>query len=131
MGGDTARLRAALEAAAGWYRAGLVANRPAAVVVAAGLAAVARSDSGAAGAWRGRWGSGVVDVFRHRLVVPLVDGGGGVGVDAHADAVRDVAGLVTAAPAAARARLVGLVAGRLGLPVDLVTAALLDATAST
>jgi len=47
------------------------------------------------------------------------------------DAVRDVAGLVTAAPAAARARLVGLIAGRLGLPADLVTAALLDATAPT
>lgn len=29
---DTARLRAALDAAAGWYRAGLLADRPAAVV---------------------------------------------------------------------------------------------------
>jgi len=45
------------------------------------------------------------------------------------DAVRDVAGLVAAAPAAARAQLVGLVAGRLQLPADLVTATLLDATA--
>lgn len=32
VGGDTARLRAALEAAAGWYRAGLLGGRPAAVV---------------------------------------------------------------------------------------------------
>jgi len=45
------------------------------------------------------------------------------------DAVRDVAGLVMAAPPDGRARLVGLVACRLGLPVDLVTATLLDAAA--
>jgi len=45
------------------------------------------------------------------------------------DAVRDVAGLVAAAPAAGRARLVGLVAGRLQLPADLVTATLLDTAA--
>jgi len=45
------------------------------------------------------------------------------------DAVRDVAPLVTAAPGDARARLVGLVVERLGLPVDLVVGALLDAAA--
>jgi len=45
------------------------------------------------------------------------------------DAVRDVALLVTAAPADARARLVGLVAERLGLPVDLVVGTLLDTAA--
>lgn len=131
VGADTARLCAALEAAAGWYRARLLADRPAAVVgllrdrgladlgvdtpagmrwrvgyapggpgrvglvgylrgreftegevVAAGLAAPARSDGGA-GRWgSGRWGSGVVDVLRHRLVVPLVDAGGVVGFTA-------------------------------------------------
>lgn len=45
------------------------------------------------------------------------------------DAVRDVAALVTAARPGARARLVGLVADRLQLPADLVTAILLDAAA--
>jgi len=125
---DDPRLRAALEAAAGWYRLRLLALRPGAVVgllrdrgladlavatpaglrwrvghapggvsrtglvghlrrcgfgaeemVAAGLATPARPHSGA-GRWR--WGSGVVDVLRHRLVVPLVDGGGVVGFTA-------------------------------------------------
>jgi len=128
---DTTRLRAALEAAAGWYRTGLLADRPAAGVgllrdrgladlgvdtpaglrwrvgyapdgpgrtglvgylrrrgfteeemVAAGLAALSLPDSGAGGARRGRRGSGVVDVLRHRLVVPLVDSGGLVGFTA-------------------------------------------------
>jgi len=37
--------------------------------------------------------------------------------------------LITAAPTDARARLVELVAERLGLPVDLVAVTLLDATA--
>jgi len=45
------------------------------------------------------------------------------------DAVRDVTPLITAAPTDARARLVELVAERLGLPVDLVAVTLLDATA--
>ncbi len=125
---DDARLRAALEEAAGWYRVRLVALRPAAVVgllrerglvdlavatpaglrwrvghapggvsrtglvehlrrcgfgaeemVAAGLAVPARPHGGAGG---GRWGSGVVDVLRNRLVVPLVDAGGVVGFTA-------------------------------------------------
>ncbi len=128
---DTARLRAVLDAAAGWYRAGLLVDRPPAAVglrrdrgladlavdtpaglrwrvghapgsparaglvgylrgrgfteeemVAAGLATVALPDSGAGGAGRGRWGSGVVDVLRHRLVVPLVEPGGVVGFTA-------------------------------------------------
>jgi len=48
-------------------------------MVAAGLAAPASPDGGRG---RGRWGSGVVDVLRHRLVVPLVDGGGVVGFTA-------------------------------------------------
>jgi len=125
-----ARLRAALEEAAGWYRVRLVALRPAAVVgllrdrgladlavatpaglrwrvghapggpgrtelvehlrrcgfaaeemVAAGLATPAHQGT-RSGADRGRWGSGVVDVLRHRLVVPLVDAGGVVGFTA-------------------------------------------------
>jgi len=73
------------------------------------------------------------------VTVPLVDAAVTARLDrwtAHAgnpvalvDAVRDVAGLVAAAPASARARLVGLVAGQLGLPADLVTATLLDAAA--
>jgi len=73
------------------------------------------------------------------VTVPLVDAAVGARLDrwtAHAgnpvamvDAVRDVAGLVAAAPASARARLVGLVADRLQLPADLVTATLLDAAA--
>jgi len=124
------RLRAALEAAAGWYRVRLVALRPAAVVgllrdrgladlavgtpaglrwrvghapggvsrtelvehlrrcgfgaeemVAAGLAIPAHQGT-RSGADRGRWGNGVVDVLRHRLVVPLVDAGGVVGFTA-------------------------------------------------
>jgi len=128
---DTARLRAALDAAAGWYRARLLVDRPPAAVgllrdrgladlavdtpvglrwrvghapgspgraglvgylrgrgfteeemVAAGLATPARPDSGAGGAGRGRWGSGVVDVLRHRLMVPLVEPGGVVGFTA-------------------------------------------------
>lgn len=45
------------------------------------------------------------------------------------DAVRDVAALVAAAPSDARPRLVGLVADRLQLPADLVTATLLNAAA--
>jgi len=45
------------------------------------------------------------------------------------DAVRDVAGLVAAAPPSARAGLVGLVAGRLQLPAELVTMNLLDSAA--
>ena len=45
------------------------------------------------------------------------------------DAVREVAPLVTAAPAEDRARLVGLIAERLRLPVEVVTGALLDAVA--
>ncbi len=71
------------------------------------------------------------------VTVPLVDAAVTARLDrwaVHAgnpvalvDAVRDVAGLVTAAPADGRARLVGLVAGRLQLPADLVTATLLDA----
>jgi len=71
------------------------------------------------------------------VTVPLVDVAVTVGLDrwaAHTgnpvalvDAVRDVAGLVAGAPADCRARLVGLVAHRLGLPVDLVTPTLLDA----
>jgi len=125
-----ARLRAALEEAAGWYRVRLVALRPVAVVgllrdrgladlavgtpagvrwrvghasggvsrtelvehlrrcgfgaeemVAAGLAIPAHQGT-RSGADRGRWGSGVVDVLRHRLVVPLVDAGGVVGFTA-------------------------------------------------
>jgi len=73
------------------------------------------------------------------VTVPLVDAAVAVRLDrwtAHAgnpvalvDAVRDVAGLVTAAPPDTRARLVGLVADRLQLPADLVTATLLDAAA--
>jgi len=73
------------------------------------------------------------------VTVPLVDAAVTARLDrwaAHAgnpvalvDAVRDVAALVAAAPASARARLVGLVAGRLQLPADLVTATLLDAAA--
>jgi len=73
------------------------------------------------------------------VTVPLVDAAVSARLDrwaVHAgnpvalvDAVRDVAGLVMAAPADGRARLVGLVACRLGLPVDLVTATLLDAAA--
>ena len=73
------------------------------------------------------------------VTVPLVDAGVAARLDrwaAHAGnsvalvgAVRDVAALVTAAPPDARARLVGLVADRLQLPADLVTATLLDATA--
>ncbi len=123
-----ARLRAALEEAAGWYRVRLLALRPATVVgllrergladlavatpaglrwrvghasggvsrtelvehlhrcgfgaeemVAAGLAVPARPHGGAGG---GRWGSGVVDVLRNRLVVPLVDASGVVGFTA-------------------------------------------------
>ncbi len=71
--------------------------------------------------------------------VPLVDAAVAARLDrwtAHAgnpvalvDAVRDVAALVAAAPPDARARLVGLVADRLQLPVDLVTATLLDTAA--
>jgi len=74
------------------------------------------------------------------VTVPLVDGAvaGLLGRwKAHAgnpvalvDAIRDVAPLVTAAPADASARLVALVADRLQLPVDLVVGTLLDATAS-
>lgn len=45
------------------------------------------------------------------------------------DAVPGIAALVRAAPPDARARLVGLVADRLQLPADLVTATLLDAAA--
>jgi len=127
---DDARLRAALEAAAGWYRVRLLALRPAAVVgllrdrglvdlavatpaglrwrvghapgglsrtalvehlrrcgfaaeemVAAGLATPAHQGT-RSGADRGRWGNGVVDALRHRLVVPLVDAGGVVGFTA-------------------------------------------------
>ncbi len=127
---DDARLRAALEEAAGWYRVRLLALRPAAVVgllrdrgladlavatpaglrwrvghapggvgrtalvehlrrcgfgaeemVAAGLATPAHQGT-RSGADRGRWGNGVVDVLRHRLVVPLVDAGGVVGFTA-------------------------------------------------
>ncbi len=73
------------------------------------------------------------------VTVPLVDAAVTTRLDrwtVHAgnsvalvDAVRDVAGLVAAAPASARARLVGLVADRLQLPADLVTATLLDAAA--
>jgi len=123
-----ARLRAALEEAAGWYRVRLLALRPAAVVgllrdrgladlavatpaglrwrvghapggvsrtelvehlrrggfgaeemVAAGLAVPARPHSGPGS---GRWGGGLVDVLRNRLVVPLVDAGGVVGFTA-------------------------------------------------
>ncbi len=73
------------------------------------------------------------------VTVPLVDAAVAARLDrwaVHAgnpvalvDAVRDVAGLVAAAPPDARARLVGLVAARLQLPADLVTATLLDAAA--
>lgn len=73
------------------------------------------------------------------ITVPLVDAAVTARLDrwtAHAgnpvalvDAVRDVAPLVTAAPPDGRARLVGLVADRLQLPPDLVTATLLDAAA--
>ncbi len=45
------------------------------------------------------------------------------------DAVREVAPLITAAPAQDRARLVGLIAGRLELPVGVVSLTLLDAAA--
>jgi len=127
---DDARLRAALEEAAGWYRVRLLALRPAAVMgllrdrgladlavatpaglrwrvghapaglsrtalvehlrrcgfgaeemVAAGLATPAHQST-RSGADRGRWGNGVVDALRHRLVVPLVDAGGVVGFTA-------------------------------------------------
>ena len=74
-----------------------------------------------------------------RVTVPLADAAVTVRLDrwtAHAGnpvalvvAVRDVAGLVAAAPASARARLVGLVADRLQLPADLMTATLLDTAA--
>jgi len=73
------------------------------------------------------------------VTVPLVDAAVTARLDrwaAHAgnpvalvDAVRDVAPFITAAPAAARARLVGLIADRLQLPADLVTATLLDTAA--
>ncbi len=42
------------------------------------------------------------------------------------EAVHDVAELVLTAPAGLRGRLVGLVAGRTGLPVETVSGALLD-----
>jgi len=45
------------------------------------------------------------------------------------DAVREVTPLVTGVPPADRARLVSLITGRLDLPVDLVSSALLDAAA--
>jgi len=45
------------------------------------------------------------------------------------DAVREVAPLVTGAPAGHRARLAGLIAARLDLPVEVVSMTLLDAAA--
>ena len=45
------------------------------------------------------------------------------------DAVREVAPLVTGAPAGDRARLAGLIAARLDLPVEVVSMTLLDAAA--
>lgn len=73
------------------------------------------------------------------VTVPLVDAAVAVRLgrwEVHAgnpvalvDAVRDVAPLVIAASADARARLVALVADRLELPVDLVVGTLLDAAA--